>query len=402
MAESISVSSENIKSLLESKNGRISAARYEAEAAEERQGSLARSFLPSVELHGGTESFKTGNLARKTQPVYGGEARLNLFNSGRDKIESDLRNLEAEKRNYQAQRIQSEELEKARTIYWQIIYLREKQALLKATLELNGQNLSAAQRRIKSGVATDSDRFEFEMKAVDLKRELAQAEVQIRTQTTLLQLILGLGEKTRVSFNEPLTHDHKYESVIHHTVQQHDFLFKEAELKGEQYLLAAKGSRRAWWPKLDAYAGYNKYNERIESAGPDASNDMKSETVFGLKLTMSLSAGLESEREASALSKEGLAARELASYQRQEVEAHLEGEVAQLKLLHDQVHEAEQNIVRAERYYKMSQSEYSRGVKNSPDVLGASEKLFDMRHKRLEIIKDFQVSKSHILSKIGQ
>jgi hypothetical protein len=41
-------------------------------------------------------------------------------------------------------------------------------------------------------------------------------------------------------------------------------------------------------------------------------------------------------------------------------------------------------------------------VKNSPDVLGAADKLFDMQHKRLEIIRDFQVAKGHVLAKIGR
>ena len=39
-------------------------------------------------------------------------------------------------------------------------------------------------------------------------------------------------------------------------------------------------------------------------------------------------------------------------------------------------HNAEENIKRAERYYRLTQSEYNRGVKNSPDVLGASQRLF--------------------------
>lgn len=380
-AEGVSISSENIRNLLESKNAKVGVAKLEAKAAEEREGVLGRSFFPSFEVYGGQES---------SQSVYGAEAQVNVFNGGRDKIEDEVRSLDSVKRGYQTQRVIAEELEKARNIYWEILYLREKRQLLNTSLSVNAQNLRSAQRRIKSGVATDSDRFEFEMKEVDIKREMAQTEVDLDSQVRALEILLGFAESEKAVFNEPLLHDHQYESVIEHSSKQHEFLFKESEIQGEQYSLAARGNRNVWWPKLNAYAAYTK------------SYETKDETVVGLRLTLSLAAGLEANREASALSKEAMAARTLSQYKKQEVEAHLEVEMAQLKLLHDQVHEAEQNITRAESYYRITQSEYSRGVKNSPDVLGASEKLFDMRHKRLEIVKNFQVAKSHILSKIGK
>lgn len=103
-----------------------------------------------------------------------------------------------------------------------------------------------------------------------------------------------------------------------------------------------------------------------------------------------------------ALNKEAAADFERAEFKRREIEAHMENEVSELRFLHDQVHDAEDNIARAERYYKMTQSEYARGVKNSPDVLGASEKLFESRSKRIELIREFQVAKAHVLAKLGR
>lgn len=401
-AENVTLTSQNIRGLLSAKNAKVTAIRLEKSAAEEREGSLTRSFLPSVDLYGSQESFKTGILNQKAQSVFGAEARVNLFNGGQDKIESTVRSLETRRLQVQEQRVNSEELEKARSLYWQRLYLHERLSLLRTTLEVNKQNLASAQRRIKSGVATDSDRFEFEMKEVDLKREISETELEIVAQTRLLAISLGFGIETQLIFSELLTHDHDYENILKHSINQHEFLFKEFEIQAEQQSLTAIGSRRAWWPKLDAFAAYNEYDQRIESAGPDSTEDMRKEIVYGLKMTMSLSSGLESNREASANTKKALASQILANYQKQEVEAHLQSELAELKFLHEQVHEAEKNIYRAEQYYKITQSEYARGVKNSPDVLGASEKLFDMRHKRLEIIKNFQVSKAHILSKMGE
>ncbi|MFN7610167.1 MAG: TolC family protein, partial [bacterium] len=181
--------------------------------------------------------------------------------------------------------------------------------------------------------------------------------------------------------------------------KDHEFLFKENEIQASTTSLSAKSQSRTWWPKVDAYAAYNQFNEREEEFSQ--AND-RTETVVGLRMTLSLSAGLESNSEASALNREAEAYKKLAEYQRKEVETHVETELSELRLRHDQVHDAAENIQRAARYYKLTQSEYTRGVKNSPDVLGAADKLFEMKHKRLEIIRDFQISKAHVLAKIGR
>lgn len=398
-AQTVQITSQNLRQLLESKNSHVQAARLETTAAATREGHLGRSFMPSVEVYAAQESFKLGRAQQKTQPAYGAEAKVNLFHGGRDRIEEKVRRLDTSKKEYQLKRIVAEELEKARAAYWECLYLSEKTALLNSSLEINKKNLAAAQRRIRSGVATDSDRFEFEMKDVELRRELSKIQVEQAAQSRKLALLLGVKAGVNVLLNEKLGHDHDYENLLAHSEADHDFQFKEKELQSEQQSLLAKSQSRAWLPKVDAFAAYNQYNEREEEF-PSAKD--RTETVIGLRATISLSAGLESSREAQALAHESAASRFAALHQHQEIELHLQAEMDELKLLHDQVHEAEENISRADRYYKLTQSEYSRGVKNSPDVLGASEKLFDMKHKKLEILRDFQLAKAHVLSKIGK
>ena len=83
-------------------------------------------------------------------------------------------------------------------------------------------------------------------------------------------------------------------------------------------------------------------------------------------------------------------------------EAHIEKEFAELRLLHNQVHEIEKQIQMAEKYHKITQSEYARGAKNSPDVLGATERLESVKRTKNKLNRDFQIARSHVLTKIGQ
>lgn len=398
-AGAVPVSSDQLKSMLEARSAKVNASKIEAEAAAEREGFFARSFMPSIEAQVAQENFKKGRGENKTQPAYGIEARLNLFNGGRDRLRGEIRQLRAREKTFGSQRTLAEELEKTRPVYWNLLFLRDKIELLKETLQVNKSSLNSALRRIKNGVATDSDRFEFEMRAVDVERELAQAEVQFKSETRLLALLLGLPLETKFELGETWSHDHDLTALLKHDHADHEFLIKESELQAEQMRLSAKEAGRVWWPKLDAFAAYNQFTERVEEF-PDAED--RKESVLGLRLSMHLPEGLESSRESAALAREAEAQRLRASFQRQEIDNHLNTEMDELKVLHDQVHASEDNVERAERYNRLTQSEYMRGVKNSPDVLGASEKLYGMKFKRLEILRDFQVAKSHLLSKMGK
>jgi outer membrane protein len=398
----IEISFENLKLLLDGRSSRLQAAEIEREAALERKGSLGRSFLPKIELHAAQESFQSSVQPWKSEPSFGAEINLNLFNGGRDRLENQIRDLHVERKTVQVQQVAADELQMLRKLYWETVYNLDKIDQIEAAIKVNGANMSAAVKRIRSGVATESDRVEFEMNAVDLDRELAEAKLKLANQTREFVILLSFNLSDKLTFPSRLEHSHDFEAALKHEARDHEFLYKDDELKSQEGELAAEKHRRSWWPEVDAFAAYNDYSQRIESAGPDISNDATNETVIGIRMKMGFGEIFGGTREAAALAKEASADKKRADLKRREAEAHLESELGELRLLHDQIHSAEENVVRAERYYKLTQSEYGRGVKNSPDVLGASEKLFENKLKRLEIIKDFQIAKSHVLAKIGK
>lgn len=396
--ESVYITSENIKNLIESKNEKVLASVDMVEASKKREGFLLRSFIPSLEIKAARESIRTDEQVKFSQQMLGAEAKLNLYNAGSDQIENQIRSLDVQKREISLQRVISEEVERGRVIYWNVIYAKEKSNLLKKMIALNAENLKKAQLRIKSGIATKSDQFEFEMKDIELKQDLSETLLKLNSEESHLKVLLGLGRNSEIGYPQNLSHDHEFENVLKHSFRQHEFLYKEDAISAEQKALHAKNSKRSWWPKLDAYASYNKYEVPTTFRGQ---TDLPNESEVGVRVTMNLFSAFESQANAGSELKEAEALRKSTEYAKREVEMHIDSEMSELKLLHDQVHDVEENIKRAEQYYKLTLSEYNLGVKNSLDVLSASEKLFDMQNKRLEVIKKFQHSKAHVLSKIG-
>lgn len=398
-AGEVRVKFENLKPLIETRNERIHSVKLEAEAARRREGHLTRSFLPRIEAHYSAEKFKTGTQESKNQPDYGAEASVNLFNGGRDLMREKGLESRTQRKEAETAAAAADEVARARELYWSIVYLKNALNLLKEAEQTNDSSLKAALRRIRSGVATESDRLEFEMRALDLKREVSGAELEMRSTSRDLLVMLGYEADDVLITDSELAHGAEWESEIKHTHADHEFLVKPAELAAAEAEFAAREASRTWVPTLDAYVGWNQYNQREED--PSEARE-REESVVGVRAKWSLFNGFNSHRESQALRDEAASARALASYRRKQNEAHIEKEFDELKFLHDRVHESDSNIKSAQRYYTMTQSEYSRGVKNSPDVLGASEKLLAMKIKRLEMIRDFQVARSHVLSKIGK
>ena len=393
----LEVNSKNLKTLVEQKNSRVSASQFQIQAAKEREGVLLRSFFPSAKLSASQETFKTGLDRFRTQPTYGVEGTLNLYNGGRDSFESDIRKTNSELQSVQAKQVLNMELQNARSIYWEILYLRNKVQLIKDAIEINNSNTGSALRRIRSGVATNTDKLEFDMEAVNLNRELDQTEIQLKNNINLLLVILNFEPNEKLEFNEELAHEHDIEPMLQNKPQNFEFQYKDLELNSEINSMQADKEKRNLWPKIDAFASYYQFNQREKDFTSSIDRD---EYAFGIRITIDLPSGFESNRDAASYNYQAKSAEALANIQKREVEAHIKNEMNELNFLHDQVHNADENIKRAQAYYKSTQSEYSRGVKNSPDVLVASQRLFEMRHKRLEIVKDFQISKGHLLAQM--
>lgn len=389
---------EKLPELVQQEHPLIQAFDLEKQAAQQKEGYLLRSFLPELQFYGAQENFKKGHEDYKQQPTFGAELKVNLFNGGRDQLESQRRKLLSEKKSAQSTRVFFEELQKSRELFWQISYSKEKILLLQDLLSLNKKNLVAAEKRIRGGLATESDRMEFQMKAVDLERDLAEEQIKIQAAQREWSVLFPNLPLELQTISAKLEHDHEYEKKLQHDEKDHDFLYREYELEAEALSLGAKSESRSWWPTLEAYAAYNQHNQ-LEEDYPRAAD--RAETVLGLRVSIKFSAGLESQVHASALKKESRSEELKALYMKKQTRRHLENEKAELSYLHEQIHFAQENIKRAEQYYNLTQSEYARGVKNSPDVLGASEKIYEARQKYLQILRDFQIAKSHIMSKSG-
>lgn len=395
----IKVRFEDLPKLVSEKNNRVKAAHLSTEAQKNREGYLGRSFLPKVDIGGAIETFKQGSRSTLTQPTYGAELSVSVFNGFRDSLEDDRRKAVTAERRSTALITQADELQKARAAFWRVIHTGKKITLLKEAISTNETNQKAAERRIRSGVATDSDRLEFEMRSVNLTRDLAGAEIELKQQRRDLAIFIGENIDAFIEPEATLDHQHSWQTELRHSESEHEFQIQNLIQRRNEAEIVSKIQARRPLPHVEAFAGYNKFNER----GSDrALEDERTESVVGLRLKMQIGDFWEGNRESQAAKVEATALQNQINHERLEIESHIVTEMDDLSFLHSQVHAAEENVKRANRYYKLTQNEYARGVKNSPDVVGASDRLLENQLMELNILRDFQISRSHVLSKLGR
>jgi outer membrane protein len=398
-AEVFALGFDDIPRLVSERNQHSQGARKLKESADAARGYLRRSFYPHLQAGIGQDSFKTGSQERDSQPYGTVGARVNLYNGGRDSKTDEIADVRALGASAESDHVYRDEVRKARQNYWHLVSQREVALLIEQAIEQNQLNLKAAKVRIRAGIATDTDRIDFEMHQIELEQDLARLRLASQNTERNLAILLGLSGGNIIETPPLVGHTHqdelltgKYDATENPALSSLRSQALRAELESSQ-------SRRWWQPSMDVYARYGLYTFPERSY---LEQSERYESVIGVQLTLDLfdrGTGSTNAR-VKALEAQGL---KLSLDQGvRELNAQIEGARAELKLTHELVHKSEDAIERARTYLKRTLDEYRRGVKNSPDVLSASERNIEMRRRFAELRRDYQLARAELLAILGK
>lgn len=398
-AEAVAVPFGEIPRIVMENNQHAQGAAYLRKSAEAGKGVLGRSFLPALEARGGAEAFKTGSQRQREEPFGFLEARWNVFHGGRNQLEGRIADARSYAVSAEADLTLREEIRKARQGYWNLVALRELVGILEEAVSENRKNQGAAGTRIRAGIATETDRIEFEMHAAELAQELARFRLSAENTERSLAILLGLAEGTPIETPLSVGHEHSdsllkvpYKEQEHPEV--HSVLLRslEADLESEKL-------RRWWTPSVDVFGSYGLHTFREREFDARAE---RMESVVGVQLSVQLFDGFNgrAETQRKALEAEGLRREHIQASR--ELKARVEGAKAELKLTHQLIHESEETLKRSRAYLTRTLDEYRRGVKNSPDVLSASERNFSVRRRFVELRRDYQLARAELMSILGE
>ncbi len=398
-ASPVQLDFEDLPRLVRDQNGNVEGARFGARSQRARTGYLLRSYLPSLKAEVGGETFQSNPLGSKSQPFGAVEARVNVFRGGRDSLEEAIREERVQVSEAESQQTLFGELTRARKAYWIAVYQKEILRILREALELNAKNRTAAEKRIRSGIATETDRIEFEINRVQLEQDLARVELGLANAERDLSAILGMPADTQFETAVMPPHVHFDDLLALQTDFDAHRDVAQLRASGAVFEQQKRQLYRWWTPSVDVFGGYLLHTQRERD--PALLSD-RYEGVGGVKLTLELFDGLQSKVDGSAAQLQADAFDSRASQRRRELEVRLQSAKAELKLNHDLIHAGERNIELGKDYFTRSLGEYSRGLKNSPDVLGATQKYVEYKRRYAELRRDYHLAHSDLLGIVGQ
>lgn len=379
------VSFEELPKLIRERNENVQAAEAHYKASKERTGYLTRSFVPQLSASIGSEEFQSGSFPKERQGYWSVQGRLNLFRGGRDRIENEIRKF-AERRTRAEYSIEvNKELKEARSVYWQLVAISKIIADRRDALEKNENYVRSSRRRTGAGIATNADTLQFELHKTLLNQDLKHLIHEEDILKSRLAVAIGSDDHENLKVNGDFQHPPEnvvtpaFDSKKNLEVQQLESIQLSENLR--------KGLASRWWlPQLDLYSKYG-----VPSLDDEFATAVRQDREFtvGVMMTLDLGAGLENRYEGAARGFEALASEKRAAHRLREVRAADHELRHDMKLLHELIHDADSDIQKAEQFLKLTQAEYSRGVKNGPDLLEASKKLYEFRERRTTLFREY-------------
>jgi len=385
---------EDLDRLVREKNENVKAAEKSHLAERERKGYLGRSFLPKVSARAGDESYKVGSRSRERQGYWMLEGKLNIYHGGRDKIEGEIRDTNERIAKSELAGEYNRELVKARQTYWKLvgvgILIKDRQE----ALEKNEGHLSSSRRRRGAGLATNADTLQFELHKTLLRQELKKLVLEQDLLRNRLAVALGWPEHESLRVVDAFPHPKDHGAKIEDLVPNSNITLKIASERERRQRVRARQDGRWWLPQIDLYSSYGLPSIGDEYARAKAHQP---EWIAGVQVGINLAEGLDQRREAKAKSLEAEAEKNRADYSLRQIVAADHELRHDLKLLHELIHDSDNDNAKAEDFLKITRSEYTRGVRNGPDLLEAFKNLYEFRQRRTALYQEYHETHAELM-----
>jgi len=353
---------------------------------------------PKISIEGGPQSTKFDDEKSNGTSLYG-KVEWNIYNGGFDKALIDSSKTETELQQKRLHSLKNRVKKEVSKIYFELQFILESISLKQKALELNAQQLKIAKAKNSSGFTTNSDVLEFDLRESTLQSDLVLLNQQLEQKSRDLDVMLSRknqlapetvkGHLMRQNFN------FNREDLLVKIQENNDhILLSKIEL--QQAKTEKRQAQSQFLPKLDLETRYGKLanDEKVFSN--------KDDYAVILKFNLPLFSGFEDYNSVKSNSAK-VAASQLSIAQKNiALTAELDATLAEIKALNSRLDLEEKNLERSEKYYKLTLDEYKRGVKNSPDMVGASERLLDARIRNLEYRRDLMLAKAKIQELTGE
>lgn len=366
------------------------------EAAKDHASATRSGYAPTLSAAGGRRLDGGSDIPSSSANFAQLDAIWNLYRGGADSTKHSMARTEVEisTREQQAKRL--EVATAVAETFYEMQYVSESIALIDKMILLTRPGKDIARKRSSTGQTSSIDAIEFDI--LDSKLHSQRAAYQ-SDELTLEQRMRGyLGRpdskpvKVRGHLNRQTWQVIRTELTAKALTENPDAAI--AALHAEKAKLAVTAANSGFLPSVDAKGSWGKLANRDRALSePTWSTE--------LRVTLPLFNGLSTVRERQSHTHQK-AAYELESQNlRRHIQTQLSDQLNRLKSVEQRLSIEENSASQAERYLKMTQSEYERGIRNSPDLAAAIDLVLGAHLRNLELRREWHQAKTRAQALTG-
>lgn len=373
------------------KNQEMMSLEKNIESKEALSNSSNSIYYPTLNAVGGWGQYKTDDLPT-TQKGYLGyvEGRLNLFRGFKDQSISSQKEIDFQISKLDLESKKRELRLQLTDIASDMIYLHKIQIILEEEYKVTQTQKQMAAKKVSAGLTGSVDNLEFELRENEIQIE--QKQVFQKHQEVHQKLIKLYGEDITDSELAKLEYSSAENlSKVNDQVKIENTLeYQKAGLSEHRAELEKKEIKSDFMPALDFTYSIGRLTPSEES--PTKFNESR----YAIQLTIPLFSGFETYYKTKAASFSLQSAERLKLQKQNDISSEfsiLKTKMSELAVLF-QINE--KKLVSSQKYFDLTLAEYRRGIKNSPDLVSATERLFSSKKKKFEILKELEIAKVKI------
>ncbi len=348
-------------------------------------------YYPTLNAVGGWGQNKTDDLVATQKGYFGyAEGKFNLFRGFKDQSitsqkEVDLKisqlGVESKKRELRLELTQ---------IASDMILLHKFQSILEEEYKITQTQKQMAAKKVAAGLTGTVDNLEFDLRENEIQIE--QKQIQQQHLEAHQKFIKLFGEEISDSLIEKIDFS-QFENLNQNPSQlkiENSIEFQKAKLNEDLSQFEKNEIKADYMPTLDFTYSVGRLTP--SEVSPTQFNESK----YAIQLTIPLFSGFETYNRSKSAFLNTSAAQKIKAQRRNDVESEfniLKTKVSELSSLYGI---NEKKILSSQKYFDLTLAEYKRGVKNSPDLVGATERLFSTKKKKYEYLRDLEVLKIKI------
>jgi len=380
----------NLEQLLNEKNQTLEALKNELQAKENLLRSSRSSYYPTFNAVGGWKEDRIEDPNDREKGYFGYvDGRLNLFNGFKNVSISDQRNIEVQLAKIEYEQTKRELKQQLVDVASEMIYLHKLQHILIAEEKITKDQKAWAGKKVAAGLTSQVDNLEFNLREEEIRIQQRQIDQLHRESHQKLIQMLGTDisdeELDKIDFTiiDSLRATTNFDPDQNLEVQKANLQARLAEFEKKQ-------ARSDFLPSVDFIYSFGRLTPSEQA--PLNFNESK----YGIQVVIPLFSGFDTFYKNQAATSSITAQKARSKQSNLNAVSTFGALSGKMKELNDLYTINERKLDSAKKYFEMTVSEYKRGIKNSPDLVGATERWFTSQKRKYELLKDIELTKVKI------